>query len=156
MFHKRRSRGGEKSSWEKLRHVQGREVREQGLFRKPDPPLYDRRPGLVCESGAVSTWKFEHQPEGEGDLLAFFFLKAIWTWFLDYHSGRNRKDGLEGEEAKGISSSYYFKFLAASCIMWDLSSLTKDRTLIPCIGRQNLNHWTSREVPRLEKLKPAI
>ena len=52
-------------------------MREQGLFWKPDPPLYDRRPGLVCESGAVSTWKFEHQPEGEGDLLAFFFLKAI-------------------------------------------------------------------------------
>lgn len=31
--------------------------------------------------------------------------------------------------------------------MWDLSFLTRDRTCTPCIGRQNLNHWTVREVP---------
>ena len=31
--------------------------------------------------------------------------------------------------------------------MWDLSSLTRDRTLTPCIGRQHLNQWTAREVP---------
>ena len=31
--------------------------------------------------------------------------------------------------------------------MWDLSSLTRDRTHSPLIGRQNLNHWTTREVP---------
>ena len=30
--------------------------------------------------------------------------------------------------------------------MWDLSSLTRDRTRVPCIGRQILNHWTTREV----------
>ena len=32
--------------------------------------------------------------------------------------------------------------------MWDLSSLTGDRTRTPCIGRRSLNHWTAREVPR--------
>ena len=31
--------------------------------------------------------------------------------------------------------------------MWDLSSPTRDRTLTPCIKRQSLNHWTTREVP---------
>ena len=31
--------------------------------------------------------------------------------------------------------------------MWDLSSLTRDRTCTPCIGRWSLNHWTTREVP---------
>ena len=31
--------------------------------------------------------------------------------------------------------------------MWDLSSLTRDRTHIPCIVRQILYHWTIREVP---------
>ena len=31
--------------------------------------------------------------------------------------------------------------------MWDLSSLTKDRTQVPCVGRQILNHCTTREVP---------
>ena len=33
--------------------------------------------------------------------------------------------------------------------MWDLSSLTRDRTRTPCIGRRSLNHWTAREVPGL-------
>ena len=31
--------------------------------------------------------------------------------------------------------------------MWDLSSLTRDWTRVPCIGRWILNHWTTREVP---------
>ena len=33
--------------------------------------------------------------------------------------------------------------------MWDLSSLTRDQTRTPCIGRRSLNHWTAREVPLL-------
>ena len=32
--------------------------------------------------------------------------------------------------------------------MWDLSSLTKDWTHVPCTARQILNHWTIREVSR--------
>ena len=35
--------------------------------------------------------------------------------------------------------------------MWDLSSLTRDRTCTPCIGRRSLNHWNAREVPLLLK-----
>ena len=31
--------------------------------------------------------------------------------------------------------------------MWDLRSLTRDRTCTLCIGRRSLNHWTAREVP---------
>ena len=34
--------------------------------------------------------------------------------------------------------------------MWDLSSLTRDRTHTSCIGRQTLNHWATREVRKLE------
>ena len=30
--------------------------------------------------------------------------------------------------------------------MWDLSSLTRDQTSNPCIGRQSLNHWATWEV----------
>ena len=30
---------------------------------------------------------------------------------------------------------------------WDLSSLTRDWTRTPCIGRWSLNHWFAREVP---------
>ena len=29
--------------------------------------------------------------------------------------------------------------------MWDLSSPTRDETWVPCIGRQILNHWTTRK-----------
>ena len=33
--------------------------------------------------------------------------------------------------------------------MWDLGSLSRDRTCTPCVGRQCLNHWTTREIPWL-------
>ena len=36
--------------------------------------------------------------------------------------------------------------------MWDLSSRARDQTCTPCIGRQSLIHWTSREVPSLRFL----
>ena len=31
--------------------------------------------------------------------------------------------------------------------MWDLNSLTRDRTHVPCIGKWLLNHWITREFP---------
>ena len=31
--------------------------------------------------------------------------------------------------------------------MWDPSSLSRDRTRVPCIRKQILNQWTTREVP---------
>ena len=34
-----------------------------------------------------------------------------------------------------------------SCLEAHESSRTRDRTHVPCIGRQILNHWTTREVP---------
>ena len=33
--------------------------------------------------------------------------------------------------------------------MWDLSSLTRDWTHTPCVGRGSPNHWTTGEVPPL-------
>ena len=35
--------------------------------------------------------------------------------------------------------------------VWDLSSSTRDRTLIPCIGSWILNNWSIREVPWLAR-----
>ena len=32
--------------------------------------------------------------------------------------------------------------------MWDLSSLTRDRTQAPALEVQSPNHWTSKEVPQ--------
>jgi len=31
--------------------------------------------------------------------------------------------------------------------MWDLSSLPRNQTCTPCIVRQSLYHWASRELP---------
>ena len=31
----------------------------------------------------------------------------------------------------------------------DLSSLTRDQTRVPCIVKQILNHWTTKEVPQM-------
>ena len=33
--------------------------------------------------------------------------------------------------------------------MWDLSSLTRDRTHAPCSGSLKFNHWVARQVPQL-------
>ena len=47
----------------------------------------------------------------------------------------------------GFSSCSMWALLPHS--VWDLSSLTRDRTHIPCIGRWILNCWTTREIPRV-------
>ena len=36
--------------------------------------------------------------------------------------------------------------------MGDLSSLRGDRTRIPCLARWILNHWTTREIPKVRVL----
>ena len=36
------------------------------------------------------------------------------------------------------------------------SSWTRDQTQVPCIGRWILNHWTTREVPRMGFLKESL
>ena len=38
--------------------------------------------------------------------------------------------------------------------VWDISSLTRDRTHTPCIGRRSFNHWTAREVPWTQAFWP--
>ena len=47
-----------------------------------------------------------------------------------------------------LITTYNFLFCFGHS-MWDLSSLIRDQTLIPWISRWILNHWTTREVPRL-------
>ena len=40
--------------------------------------------------------------------------------------------------------------------MWDLSSPTIDQTHTLCVGKQSLNHWTSREIPLLTYLVSSL
>ena len=63
-------------------------------------------------------------------------------WFLVYtHPGPVQMVFLNSLNGHVLS------FLASLLGMWDLNSLTRDRTLAPCIGKSNLNHWTARKVP---------
>ena len=39
------------------------------------------------------------------------------------------------------------ELLLVLCRIWDLSSLTRDGILLPRIGRQIPNHWTTRAIP---------
>ena len=55
-----------------------------------------------------------------------------------------------------IMMASLFKFLATSCGIWDLGSLTKDRIHNPCIGRQSLNHGATREVPLHDGVNPPF
>ena len=40
----------------------------------------------------------------------------------------------------------FFNFLATLKGMWDLTSLTRDRTAPPALETLSLTHWTTREV----------
>ena len=48
---------------------------------------------------------------------------------------------------------FFFFYVLAFWLqgMWDLSSLTRDQTHTPCIGRWSLNHRTAREVPMFDQ-----
>ena len=51
---------------------------------------------------------------------------------------------------------WVFIVTLSSCGTWDLSSLIRDQTHIPSIGRQVLNHWTTREIPGLLSLSLCL
>ena len=57
-----------------------------------------------------------------------------------------------GRSSSDRDSQFFFillVFLAVLHIMRDLTSWTRARTRVPCIGRRILNHWATREVPNL-------
>ena len=47
---------------------------------------------------------------------------------------------------QALSRCYMQRDLKLLCSMWGLSSPIRDRTHAPCIGRQALHHWTTRDV----------
>ena len=70
-----------------------------------------------------------------------FGMQDLLLWCVGSSSWRS----VSLVEARGLSSCGAWAQLPHG--MWDLSSLTRDQTHIPCIGRWILNHWTAREVP---------
>ena len=67
---------------------------------------------------------------------SFFFLKIFWMWTIFK---------VLIEFVTILLLFYVLVFWLQG--MWDLSSLTRDRTRTSCIGRGSLNRWTTREVP---------
>ena len=57
--------------------------------------------------------------------------------------------------AHGLSSYGAWASVVAElfCSMWDLSFPTRDGTRLPCFARQVLNHWTTREVLKMNSSK---
>ena len=98
-----------------------------------------KRKCLVKRTHGIRVQK-ERLAEGQdhSDLKIFFwcgpFLKSNWICY-------------------NIASGFFFIVVVVVVNifwlqgMWDLSSQIKDWAHNPCIGRQNLNHWTTREVP---------
>ena len=41
----------------------------------------------------------------------------------------------------------FYALISLAANKWELSSLTKDQTCTPGLGRGSVNHWTTREVP---------
>ena len=78
------------------------------------------------------------------------FVTQNWLILIFYHIALKKKIFFFGCTGSllghaGFSSCNTRARLA--CSTWDLSSPTRDGTLVPCIGRWILNHWTTSEVP---------
>ena len=72
---------------------------------------------------------------------SFFFSFFFFSVVLGLHCGTWHA---------GFSSCAWAPWFPS--IMWDLSSLTRDQTLVPYIGRRILNHWATRQVLQLVML----
>ena len=84
-------------------------------------------------------------------LSIFFFFNSFGfvglscgTWRVCYGTQASLQLWPVGSRVHRLSSWGAWAWLP--CSMWDLSSLTKDRTFVSCIGRQILNHRTTREI----------
>jgi len=56
---------------------------------------------------------------------------------------------MQGLSSCGAGSVAVTLRLSCSTACWDLCCLTGDRTCIPCMARQILSHWTTKEAPTL-------
>ena len=73
----------------------------------------------------------------------FFFVYIIYFWPRQVLVAAH---GLFVAVRRLLSSCSMRALLPRS--MWDPSYPIRDRTHVPCIGRQILNHWATGEVPR--------
>ena len=76
-------------------------------------------------------------------------LKEQYSYQTDFHFA-NLSIWLLQVLVEAASSVVVAGRLSYSAAMWDLSSPTRDRTHVPRIARRILNHWTAREILRID------
>ena len=104
--------------------------------RSPLPP--SARDAPLCHLH-TNTQQFQPFQRGAsaGDLSVLCFFKKKITYLYLAASGLSC----------GVTDLHFGTRAYLPRDMWDLSSSTRDRTWVPCLGKWILNHWTTREVP---------
>ena len=74
-------------------------------------------------------------------MFIFIWLCGYWLWHTE---SSQRHAGFSNFDAQSLGHA---GFVALQCVGLVNSSPARDRTCVSCIGRQILNHWTTREVP---------
>ena len=81
---------------------------------------------------------------GKSNIRVYMCRDFIWSNRVDREA-----EFLKGKREK--LKIFFFRlcwvFVAAHGLSFPHNSRTRDRTRIPCVGWQLLNHWTTREVP---------
>ena len=120
--------------------------------------------GLSCSMWDLAPWppalgarRLSHWTTREVPMCLFFSFNnyRIWARFLSFFKIFFSETNLFFKSLLNFLT--IMLLLLCWCFwsqgMWDLSFLTKDQT--PSIGRQSLNPWTIREVPRLISCVPT-
>ena len=92
----------------------------------------------------ISEFSMKKYEEKYEDVAILHISIEIWRCWMTFPSGNKL---LDWNIWPPIYFILFFNFLTALRGMWYLSSLTRNQTCAPCIGRWSLNQWTTREVP---------
>ena len=92
----------------------------------------------------ISEFSMKKYEEKYEDVAILRISIEIWRCRMTFPSGNKL---LDWNIWPPIYFILFFSFLTALRGMWDLSSLTRNQTCVPCVGRWSLNQWTTREVP---------
>ena len=96
---------------------------------------------IIIWLSEFSMKKYEEKYE---DVAILHISIEIWRCRMTFPSGNKL---LDWNIWPPIYFILFFSFLTALRGMWDLSSLTRNQTHAPCVGRWSLNQWTTREAP---------
>ena len=98
--------------------------------------------GLFLEQGGI-----EHVSPAFAGWFFFVAHKEYWTYSFPFLRLFFNMDHFKHFSEFVTISLLFYVLDFWPWGMWNLSFLIRDQICLPCIERQNLNHWTTREVP---------